>query len=1049
MTEAIQVAATQEEEATLSIPALVEEIGHYLPSQHPLDFFIHHNTLHAFEDLPFKEALQEADRLFGTHSLRKEEDYFADFQKGRISLEDLDAILHLSPEQTESMLGMEVFTSFPQLWKRLILREGLQPPTEGILSWRLFEQGELRHFPKRLSREAQQRHEMAFHVRWNTLLKQADDAERGWFLTGSRDPERVASLLETYYRLDTLSGKELEARSYSKPAFFTLTSLWLHCLAWTEQRPPRLDAPLSFQRHRDVFLAREGEDLDNQIHPILLRFFSRFCDQGMSNQPMPCREHGMLRAFVEIFDPRTRPLAAWLKKALVLLRGYLAEGRKPEEIIALGLEKLQVEKGDHKSYLSAMVFSLRGWMGMIQKLEQRPDYLHHPEEKPSLLEAVALHTTLEAALWQEEQHERPDSEWMAKPWREIRSLLKPTVRDPQLDAYHLFQCCLYAGITTEEWSRASDEQKQKLAQDIESFDDFSRAWTWHLAYERHYYQQMAAGIRENIKENQSLGNKPERPSFQMACCIDEREESFRRHIEEIDPKCETLGVAGFFGMDMRFRGIHDAHARPLCPPVISPDKHVEELPYLTHEAQMQAWEESKKKRRMIGLLRWHGLVTSRMPIRGFLWTLFIGLLNLGPMILRILVPRTAKRLEDRIKAYVTPPVETYTTFLKDKPEGKGFSHDELLARVVSILRVMGLTRNFAPLVFLTGHGSTSRNNPHEAAHDCGACGGGRGGPNARVFAATVNNPAIRESLRTQHQIDIPDDTWFVGSYHDTCSDVVEFYEIERIPESHKQRFAKAREIIDEARRRNAHERCRRFESVPLQSTPAEALYHVEGRSNDIAEPRPEYGHATNAICIVGRREMTRGLFLDRRAFLVSYDATQDPEAKSLTGLLGAVGPVCVGINLEYFFSYVNNSFYGSGTKLPHNISGYVGVINGNLSDLQTGLPWQMVEIHEPVRLLMFIEQTREQFLRAIASLPYVTKLIHNQWLHIALIDPHTQEFFLWEEGRFVAWENSLNYFPKVLDSSIWYQGKREHLPPARVLASLPPAPSPSSTTRLS
>ena len=79
---------------------------------------------------------------------------------------------------------------------------------------------------------------------------------------------------------------------------------------------------------------------------------------------------------------------------------------------------------------------------------------------------------------------------------------------------------------------------------------------------------------------------------------------------------------------------------------------------------------------------------------------------------------------------------------------------------------------------------------------------------------------------------------------------------------------------------------------------------MEGRAEDLAQVRPEWGHATNAICIVGRRERTRGLFLDRRAFLTSYDPTQDdadatdPDAHPRRRSF----PVCAGINLEYYFS---------------------------------------------------------------------------------------------------------------------------------------------------
>ena len=66
-----------------------------------------------------------------------------------------------------------------------------------------------------------------------------------------------------------------------------------------------------------------------------------------------------------------------------------------------------------------------------------------------------------------------------------------------------------------------------------------------------------------------------------------------------------------------------------------------------------------------------------------------------------------------------------------------------------------------------------------------------------------------------------------------------------------------------------------FRAAPLGVTRAEAHAHVEARSVDLAQVRPELGHATNAVCIIGPRWRTRGLFLDRRAFLVSYDPAAD------------------------------------------------------------------------------------------------------------------------------------------------------------------------------
>ena len=189
---------------------------------------------------------------------------------------------------------------------------------------------------------------------------------------------------------------------------------------------------------------------------------------------------------------------------------------------------------------------------------------------------------------------------------------------------------------------------------------------------------------------------------------------------------------------------------------------------------------------------------------------------------------------------------------------------------------------------------------------------------------------------------------------------MELFDLDALPATHQADLDRIRESLDKARAWNAHERVRRFESCSPHAGPDAALRHVEERSEHLAQPRPEYGHCTNAVCVVGRRSLTRGLFLDRRAFLVSYDASQDPDDQSLASLMAAVVPVCAGISLEYYFSFVDNDRYGCGTKLPHNVTGLVGVMDGHASDLRTGLPWQMVEIHEPVRILFVVETTPER-----------------------------------------------------------------------------------------
>jgi uncharacterized protein YbcC (UPF0753/DUF2309 family) len=147
-------------------------------------------------------------------------------------------------------------------------------------------------------------------------------------------------------------------------------------------------------------------------------------------------------------------------------------------------------------------------------------------------------------------------------------------------------------------------------------------------------------------------------------------------------------------------------------------------------------------------------------------------------------------------------------------------------------------------------------------------------------------------------------------------------------------------------------------------------------------------------------------------------------------VLQAVVPVCAGISLEYYFSFVDNTRYGCGTKLPHNVTGLVGVMDGHASDLRTGLPWQMVEIHEPVRILFVIETTPERLMKAIGASPSLKQLVENRWIRLATIDPDSGAIHIHRDSRFQAFDGPVERLPVALSSAEWYEGKIAHLPMA-------------------
>ncbi len=998
----------------------IEHAAHLLPAQGPINVFIHHNTLHAFEELNFDEAVQTGGRVFGCHPYLSEERYRTELARGRILPADLQHVLR---EELGERGDERILASVTRFQLRLAM---LQHPMLVVPD------AELRWFVAVTDALTRVRHEaagvsdqfIALTRRW--VMRDVHGI--GMTTAAGRPQDRHLHLMLNDL-LQYFGESSIENWSSETWEAFSLHALWRICRNGVHgvKKLPRTTS--GAVRHRDLLLEATGEDSDLLVHEVLIRFCAAFLDQGFGHWHLPKRAMGFFRSFCAMYRAPFGPPGVWMRGlAQELGRLETSESSALESVLE-SLEILGVHEGEWKHFLSDTLLALRGWAGMIRQVEGRGDRVAHPIPQGSLLEFLAIRLILERLAL---KHVAATALGFRGELRDLRQAARQRIdRHPGSTVDHraflVFQLAQMFGWSPDELYKLTLDQWARLVHEAEAFSSMERRRLFHYAYERSFCIQTLDAMA--IHEPRQTGRNPP-PRFQVVTCLDEREESFRRHMEELAPDVETFSSAGFYGVAMYYRGTEDAHFVPLCPIVIRPQHWVAEA---VVESEVETHRQRAKTRRAIGAASHQMHVGSRSFTGGALLAAGFGVLASIPLVGRIMFPRLTARIRNQMHHLVKSPGMTELKLERTEPTpgpnaGQiGYTIQEMATIVEKLLRDIGLTAGFSRIIVILGHGSKSLNNPHNSAYDCGACGGGAGGPNARAVAQMANDPRVR-ALVAERSVHISPETAFVGGFHNTCNDSVTLYDIDRVPQSHREEFAAIRKTIDETCDRNAHERCRRFQSASLTMTFAEARRHVEDRSEDLAQTRPECGHASNAICFVGRRSRTRGLFLDRRAFLTSYDPTQDDaESTILARILGAVFPVCAGINLEYYFSYVDNVGFGCGVKLPHNVTSLLGVMDGAASDLRTGLPWQMVEIHEPVRLLFVIETTCARMLQIMDRNEGINRLCRNEWIQLAILDPASSQIHVFRHGEFHVYRPQATQLPFAHSSVDWYRGWRDHL----------------------
>jgi uncharacterized protein YbcC (UPF0753/DUF2309 family) len=701
-------------------------------------------------------------------------------------------------------------------------------------------------------------------------------------------------------------------------------------------------------------------DLDSLVQPLLFRILCSYLDQGISMWNFPVSNKGFLSSLREMEQKSFTSFFRSDRARELLLKGHC-------QITQLLRLVIGYDESLYKHYLFDQQFAHQGWSGMVATVEDNPQTLLD-HRKISLHDLIIFELLLEIDALDDH---------FGGQWLPLEYALKEKTVD------------LFTGVEDTELDQVTI--------------------IWQEAFEWSYYDEVLAGLQIKSNNHSVVGEK----TFQAMFCIDDRECSFRRHIEHVDSNCETFGTPGFFNVEFYFKPDHGKFYTKLCPAPVNPKHLIKEIGV-----------RRKHKKDAHFTKQTHSLFS------GWLITQTLGFWSALKLFLSIfrpsMGPATATSFQHMEKL-------SRLTIENKRPDHKendlqiGFTIEEMANRVEGLLKSIGLVKNFASIVYVFGHGSSSVNNPHYAAYDCGACSGRAGSVNARVICHMANHPEVRKILADRN-IEIPTSTMFVGGLHDTTRDEVVFFDEESLPAGHYESHLRNEKVFDAALKINAKERSRRFDSID-SNLPEDRIHElVKRRSVSLFEPRPELNHATNALCIVGRRSLTRHLFLDRRSFLNSFDYQVDPEGKYLLNILKAAAPVCGGINLEYYFSRVDNQKLGAGTKLPHNVMGLFGVANGIDGDLRPGLPSQMIEVHDPVRLLIIVEHEPDVVLKTIQIVPETYEWFINEWVHLVVIHPENRNLFVFRDGAFYPYDPAIKKVQSIDNLIPLLESSEENLP---------------------
>lgn len=679
------------------------------------------------------------------------------------------------------------------------------------------------------------------------------------------------------------------------------------------------------------------------------KWCAAYFDQGQSAWRMPWRSLPLYQAWKRAALLDRNPEIAGLTNFRLVLETL---PDSPETAIQQMLKSYRPPEENLPDFLHRQLMSVSGWSGWIQY--QLREGSRYDREKATLTDLLAIRLAYDFAL----SHALGGDSMVA--WRcSLDELIAtPTSANQRLELLNVFQ----------------------------------------LAYEIGYQRELLTTLRPASTE--PVAATTERKIVQAVFCIDVRSEVYRRALETVSTKSETLGFAGFFGFPIEYIPLGHPRGNSQCPVLISPKFSIRESVSGATVSELDEILEKRWLRKRFYKL-WKSFKNSAVScfsyveIAGLLFGIKLFTDTLG--LTRPVAKPGSAGLDKAIVQRIGPLINRQRGRLVagGAVVETGIALSERIELARNALQGMGLTDNFARLVLLCGHGSSTVNNPYGSGLDCGACGGHSGEANARVAAATLNDLEVRSGLAAQG-IDIPRDTWFVAGQHDTTTDEVHLFDLDSAPQEFAAELAQLSAWLNQATQLARLERAGGLGVTSRdQNCVAQA---ITARSHDWSQVRPEWGLTGNAAFIAAPRKRTQQATFNGRVFLHNYDARQDADGAILELIMTAPMVVASWINLQYYASTVNNRLFGSGNKVIHNVVGTFGILQGNGGDLQVGLPWQSIHDgrqlrHEPLRLTVLLEASATAIENVLDKHEAVRQLIDHRWLHLFRVDPDNEGYY--------------------------------------------------------